>query len=75
MSRSTYALDWFDYERIEQDIPRGLETIGETRFGAIYWSIESVLRGSQALKSVAQKPEYAIDEDSVSTYYISLASI
>ena len=67
MSRSQYALDWFDVERVEKGIGRGLETISETRFAAIYWSINSVLRGSNALKAVAQKPEYAIDEDSVST--------
>jgi hypothetical protein len=33
-------------------IHRGLESIGETRFGTLYWSGQSILRGLPALKEI-----------------------
>lgn len=41
-------------------ISRGLETIGETRFGTLYWSGKSVLRGLPALKAIAADEELQI---------------
>jgi hypothetical protein len=45
-------MEHFDYQRSKMGISRGLETIGETRFGTMYWSGMSVLRGLPALKVI-----------------------
>jgi hypothetical protein len=52
MNKSTYAQEHFDYQRRRLGIGRGLETIGETRFGMIFWSGKSVLRGLPAFKAI-----------------------
>ena len=54
MSRSTYATEHFDFQREKVGITRGLETIGETRFGTVYWSGESVVRGMPAFKVIIE---------------------
>ncbi|KAJ7768081.1 ribonuclease H-like domain-containing protein, partial [Mycena maculata] len=48
MSLSSYSQDWFDIARAEQGISRGLQSVGETRFASIYWSLDSVLNGIPA---------------------------
>ncbi len=63
MSLSTYTQDHFDDARKELGIGRGLEGIGETRFGTVYWSLESLIRGMDALKKVVQNKKLAIDSE------------
>ncbi|KAJ7720009.1 hypothetical protein B0H16DRAFT_1700044 [Mycena metata] len=48
MSLSSYSQDWYDAAREDLKISRGLQSVGETRFGTIYWSLDSVLRGIDA---------------------------
>jgi len=55
MSFSTYTLDFFDLAREELGIGRGLQSIGETRFLIIYWSIDSVLQGFPAFTKIARE--------------------
>ena len=60
MNKSTYSMEHFNYQRKKMGISRGLETIGETRFGTLYWSGKSVLRGLPALKAIAADEELQI---------------
>ena len=53
-------MEHFNYQRKKMGISRGLETIGETRFGTLYWSGKSVLRGLPALKAIAADEELQI---------------
>ncbi|EPQ56401.1 hypothetical protein GLOTRDRAFT_138137 [Gloeophyllum trabeum ATCC 11539] len=52
MSRSGYATELFDKARVRLDLGRGLEFIGETRFGTVYWSAESVRRNMEAFRAI-----------------------
>lgn len=63
MSLSTYTLDWFDVARAELKISRGLESVGDTRFSTIYWSLDSVLRGIPAFTSIVRNPKLGIDSE------------
>ncbi|KAK1223490.1 hypothetical protein PQX77_013648 [Marasmius sp. AFHP31] len=54
MSQSTYARDHFDFERGQLKIARGLEAVTDHRFGTIYWSAESVMRGIPAFTNIAR---------------------
>ena len=54
MSLSSYTLAYFDEAREDLHIGRGLISIGETRFGSIYWSLDSVLEGMPAFKRIMQ---------------------
>jgi hypothetical protein len=63
MSLSSYSQDWFDIAREELGISRGLESVGETRFGTIYWSLDSVLRGIPAFVSIVRNPDAGIDSE------------
>jgi hypothetical protein len=47
-------MECFDYQRDRMGIGRGLVTIGDTRFGTIYWSGESILRGLPAFRVIIQ---------------------
>src|SRR5258708_2416099 len=55
MAMSTYTLDFFDLARGELNIGRGLQSVGETRFGTIYWSLDSVLNGFPAFEKIAHE--------------------
>jgi hypothetical protein len=61
MNKSTYTLEHFDYHRKKLGIGRGLETIGETRFGMIYWSGKSVQRGLPAFRAIISDEALGID--------------
>ncbi|KAL0952949.1 hypothetical protein HGRIS_014937 [Hohenbuehelia grisea] len=63
MSLSTYTADHFDDARKELKVARGLESIGETRFGTIYWSLNSLLRGMDALEKVVKNPDLCIESE------------
>lgn len=54
MSLSTYTLDYFDLARKELNISRGLQSIGDTRFATIYWSLQSVVDGFPAFEKIAR---------------------
>ena len=54
MSISSYALANFDEAREDLHIERGLISIGETRFGSIYWSLDSILDGIPAFKQIVR---------------------
>ena len=52
MSLSSYTLAYFDEAHEHLHIERGLISIRETRFGSIYWSLNSVLDGMLAFKQI-----------------------
>ena len=54
MSRSTYAMEHFNYQRAHLGICHVLEHIGETRFGTIYWSALSVQCGLPAFAALVE---------------------
>jgi hypothetical protein len=47
-------MEQFDDCRKKMNISRGLEKLGDTRFGILYWVGKSVLRGLPALKAIAE---------------------
>ena len=55
MALSTYTLDFFDLARKELKIGCGLQSVGETCFATIYWSLDSVLTGFPAFEKIARK--------------------
>jgi hypothetical protein len=61
MSRSTYTMELFNYERETLKIGRGLQTIGDTRFGTIYWAAESLRRCLPALRNIVGDETLDID--------------
>ena len=63
MSLSTYTLDHFDRARQECKINRGLQSIGETRFALIYWSLQSVLDGFPAFVKIAGDVNNGVDNE------------
>lgn len=63
MSLSSYSLAYFDEAREDLHIPRGLVSIGETRFGSIYWSLNSVLDGMPAFTKIMQNENLGIDSE------------
>ncbi|KAJ7712808.1 ribonuclease H-like domain-containing protein [Mycena metata] len=63
MSLSSYSQDWYDAAREDLKISRGLQSVGETRFGTIYWSLDSVLRGIDAFVSIVRNPNIGLDSE------------
>lgn len=63
MSLSSYTLDHFDVARKELHIARGLQSIGETRFATIYWSLDSVLQGIPPFVKIIQDKSLGIESD------------
>lgn len=63
MSLSTYTLDHYNSVRKEKNIPRGLQSIGETRFATIYWSLESVLAGIDVFAEITRSRTLGIDSE------------
>jgi hypothetical protein len=61
MSLSTYTLDWFDVARKDLHIQYGLQSVGETQFGTIYWSLDSVVQGIPAFTKIVRNPGLGID--------------
>ncbi|KAJ7784003.1 hypothetical protein DFH07DRAFT_997515, partial [Mycena maculata] len=70
MSLSSYSQDWFDIARAEQGISRGLQSVGETRFASIYWSLDSVLNGIPAFVSIVRNPELGIDSQVLTKHFM-----
>ncbi|KAJ7450604.1 ribonuclease H-like domain-containing protein [Mycena latifolia] len=70
MSLSSYSQDWFDDARVELGISRGLQSIGETRFATIYWSLDSVLRGIPAFTRIVRAREYGIDSEILQKHFL-----
>jgi hypothetical protein len=60
LGQSTYTMDQFDDARHQLSIGHGLEAIGETRFGTIYWSL---LRGFPAMVQVVKNPALVIENE------------
>ena len=52
MNKSNFAMEHFNYQRSKLGIPRGLEAIGETRFGTIYWAAYSLSQGLPAMEAI-----------------------
>ncbi|KAJ7237403.1 hypothetical protein C8J57DRAFT_1568538 [Mycena rebaudengoi] len=69
MSLSTYSHDWFDTAREELKISRGLQSVGETRFGTIYWSLDSILRGIPAFISIVRNPKLGIESEVLQKHF------
>ena len=60
MSRSTYTMEHFNHQRARLGIRQGLENIGETRFGTIYWSALSVQHWLPAFAAIAEKHDIMV---------------
>ncbi|KAI9510814.1 hypothetical protein F5148DRAFT_1274586 [Russula earlei] len=69
MGLSTYTLDWFDVARKDLHIQRGLQSVGETRFGTIYWSLDSVVQGIPAFTKIVRNPGLGIDNAMLHTLF------
>lgn len=69
MSRSSYAMEHFDYQRNQLGIARGLEGIGETQFGTIYWAGRSLQRGLPALRAIVEDENLGINITVCTTIY------
>jgi len=61
MSLSSYTLAYFDEACQDLHIERGLISIGETRFGSIYWSLNSVLNGIPAFRKIMAEQSLGIE--------------
>ena len=61
MSLSSFTQDHFDLAREELHIPRGLQSVGETRFGTIYWSLNSIIDGIPAFKKIVRDQSIGIE--------------
>ncbi|KAF8836004.1 hypothetical protein BDN67DRAFT_872931, partial [Paxillus ammoniavirescens] len=61
MSRSAYATEHFNHERLKIGITHGLEAINDTRFGTIYWAGKSVQRGLPAFQVIVENEALGID--------------
>lgn len=61
MSRSGYATEHYNHERSKLGITRGLEAIGDTCFGTIYWAGKSVQRGLPAFQAIVENEALGID--------------
>ena len=60
MSRSSYAMEHFDHKRHELGIARGLEAIGDTWFGTLYWAGRSIQRCLPALQAIVEDEQLGI---------------
>jgi hypothetical protein len=54
-------MEHFNYERTSLKIGRGLQSIGDTRFGTIYWAAESLRRCLPALRNIVGDEVLGID--------------
>lgn len=61
MSLSMYTLDWFDVAHWELHIQQGLQSVGKTQFGTIYWSLDSVVQGIPAFTKIVHNADLGID--------------
>ncbi|KAG1859014.1 hypothetical protein DFJ58DRAFT_658524, partial [Suillus subalutaceus] len=70
MSRSSYAMEHYNHKRITLGISRGLEAIGDTRFGTIYWAALSIQRGLPAFQAVVEDTDLGIDIASLNDLFV-----
>ncbi|OJA15131.1 hypothetical protein AZE42_12680, partial [Rhizopogon vesiculosus] len=70
MSRSGYAMEHYDHKRAGLGITRGLEAIGDTRFGTIYWAALSVQRGLPAFQALVADTRLSIEISSLNDLFI-----
>ena len=68
MSRSAYAMEHFDHQRDVLGISRGLEAIGDTRFGTIYWAGRSIQRCLPAFRAIVENESLGINISVSSTH-------
>ena len=61
MSLYSLTQDHFDLAHEELHIPRGLQSAGETCFGKIYWSLNSIINGIPAFKKIVQDQSVGIE--------------
>ncbi|KAI9452027.1 hypothetical protein F5148DRAFT_1277633 [Russula earlei] len=69
MGVSTYTLDWFDVACKDLHIQCGLHSVGETRFGTIYWSLNSVVQGIPVFTKIICNPGLGIDNAMLHTLF------
>ncbi|KAG2131747.1 hypothetical protein DEU56DRAFT_953211, partial [Suillus clintonianus] len=70
MSRSSYTMEHYDQKRADLGISRGLEAIGDTRFGTIYWAALSIQRGLPAFQAVVEDTDLGIDIASLNDIFV-----
>jgi hypothetical protein len=54
-------MEHYDHKRAELGISRGLEAIGDSRFGTIYWAVVSVQRRLPAFQAMVEDINLGID--------------
>ncbi len=54
-------MDKYNDARQLLNIGRGLESVGEPRFGTIYWSLQSIRRGLPAFRLIVADKSLGID--------------
>ncbi|KIJ07798.1 hypothetical protein PAXINDRAFT_89809 [Paxillus involutus ATCC 200175] len=69
MSRSSYAMEHFDHKRHLLGIARGLEAIGDTRFGTLYWAGRSIQRGLPAFRAIIEQESLGISIGSLNELF------
>ncbi|KIJ59093.1 hypothetical protein HYDPIDRAFT_162797 [Hydnomerulius pinastri MD-312] len=69
MSRSSYAMEHFDHKRNVLGITRGLEAVGDTRFGTLYWASRSVQRGLPAFRAIIEEESLGINISSLNELF------
>ncbi|KAI9439496.1 hypothetical protein F5148DRAFT_1293675 [Russula earlei] len=69
MGLSTYTLDWFDVAHKDLHIQHSLQSVGETRFGTIYWSLDSAVQGIPAFTKIVSNPGLGIDNAMLHTLF------
>ena len=61
MSHSSYAREHFDHIHSRLGISRGLESIGDTCFGTIFWAALSIQQGLPAFQTLVENPSLHIE--------------
>ncbi|KIM65708.1 hypothetical protein SCLCIDRAFT_14867 [Scleroderma citrinum Foug A] len=61
MSHSSYAREHFDHIHSRLGISSGLESIGDTRFGTIFWAALSIQQGLSAFQTLVENPSLHIE--------------
>lgn len=73
MSLSTYTLDHYNITRNKHNVSHGLQSVGETRFATIYWSLESVLAGIDVFTEITRSPTLGIKSEVCPTTFYHLS--
>ncbi|KAF8981148.1 hypothetical protein BDQ17DRAFT_1394259 [Cyathus striatus] len=69
MSLSTYTYDHYKAACSDLGITHGFQWIGKTRFATIFWSVDSMLKGIDALKQIARNTSLGIESEIIHSVF------